>query len=44
MRSGLVVEREVPTGGVETERDLSSDIAVLEHDAGFHFNFAMFGD
>ena len=44
MRSGLVEEREIPAGGVETERDLSSDIAVLEHDVEFHFNFAMFSD
>ena len=44
MRSGLVMEREVPAEGVETESDLSSDIAMLEHDARFHFNFAMFGD
>ena len=35
-------ERGVQAGEVGRERDLSFDIAVLEHDAEFHFNLAMF--
>ena len=43
MRSGLDEDGENPAGevGVEIERDLSSDIVVLEHNVEIHFNLTM---
>ena len=42
LKSGPEGERGVRAGEVGRERDLLFGIAVLEHDAEFHFNLAMF--
>ena len=42
LKSSPEGERGVQAGEVGRERDLSFDIAVLEHDAEFHFNLTMF--